>query len=75
MAQRSRGRSRLQAVRDVTLFVVGLAGLIDQAFFARPIQPVPMAIFAAMVGYPGALAGWTINLNLPSGSGRPDHGA
>lgn len=57
--------TRLQAVRDFVLFLVGLAGLIYQSFFVRPIQPLAMAIFAAMVGFPGALSSLSVNVILP----------
>ena len=63
--------TRFQRIRDITLFLVGLAGLIDQAFFVRPLQALPMAIFAAMVGYPGALSTLSVNVFLPGGEKEP----
>lgn len=72
VAKAPKPKTRLAAARDVVLFLVGLAGLIYQSFFVRPLQPLAMAIFAAMVGFPGALSSLTVNVNLPGAHGR-DH--
>lgn len=57
MSSGSRWRPRWPAVtRDTTLFLVGLAGIVNEAFIrAAPTRPELLVLFAGMVGLPVAL--------------------
>lgn len=47
------GRARYELGRDVLLLVLGAAGVTRELFFVD-LQPAALAIFASMMGFPGA---------------------
>jgi len=48
--------SRWPAIRSGVLFVIGVVGVIHEAFFTTANRPALLVLFAAMMGLPFALA-------------------
>jgi hypothetical protein len=45
----------MATIRDAAFILIGLAGLIHETFFVQGQRYVLLAIFATMLGLPGAL--------------------
>jgi hypothetical protein len=54
-------------IRDISFMAIGLAGLIHETFFVAGQRYVLLAIFATMLGLPGALQlDRTLNIRIGS---------
>jgi hypothetical protein len=50
-----RKRWKIRLTRDLTIFLVGLGGIVHEAFFTHEDRPTLLILFAAMIGLPAFL--------------------
>lgn len=54
-SRRRRFRFRFRLTRDLTIFLVGLGGIVHETLFTHEDRPTLLILFAAMIGLPAFL--------------------